>query len=66
MSIANSRDGQAVFSAAAMRPGEGVSGTVRIGNDGDVAGRFAVRGSGVQDTAGPVRRPAVRARPARA
>jgi hypothetical protein len=53
VSIANSRDGQAVFSAASMRPGEGVSGTVRIGNDGDVAGRFAVRVAGVQDEPGP-------------
>lgn len=53
VSIANSRSGQAVFGAAAMRPGEGVSGTVRIGNDGEVAGRFSVRGAGVNDTAGP-------------
>jgi spore coat-associated protein N len=53
VSIANSRDGQAVFSAAAMRPGEGVSGTVTIGNDGDHLGRFAVRATGVQDVAGP-------------
>jgi hypothetical protein len=51
--IANSRDGQAVFSAAAMRPGEGVSGTVTIGNDGDSPGRFAVQRSGVADVAGP-------------
>jgi hypothetical protein len=51
--IANSRDGQAVFSAAGMRPGEGVSGTVRIGNDGDVPGAFSVRPGTVQDTPGP-------------
>jgi len=53
VSIANSRAGQALFGAAAMRPGEGVSGTVTIGNDGDVAGRFGVRASGVADTPGP-------------
>ncbi len=53
VSIANSRAGQAVFNAAAMRPGEGVSGTVTIGNDGDVPGTFAVSGSGIQDVAGP-------------
>jgi hypothetical protein len=51
--IANSRDGQAVFSAAAMRPGEGVSGTVRIGNDGDAAGAFSVQRGPVQDVPGP-------------
>ena len=52
VSIANSRAGQAVFSAAGMRPGEGVSGTVTIGNDGDAPGRFTVRASGVQDVPG--------------
>jgi hypothetical protein len=51
--IANSRDGHAVFSAAGMRPGEGVSGTVRIGNDGDVAGAFSIRPGTVEDTPGP-------------
>jgi spore coat-associated protein N len=53
LSIANSRSGQALFNAAAMRPGEGVSGTVTIGNDGDVAGRFAVRTAGFTDSPGP-------------
>jgi hypothetical protein len=53
VSIANSRDAQALFSATAMRPGEGVSGTVTIGNDGDIAGAFAVRAAGVVDTLGP-------------
>jgi hypothetical protein len=53
LSIANSRAGQAVFSAGAMRPGEGVSGTVQIGNDGELPGRFNVRASGVNDIAGP-------------
>jgi hypothetical protein len=51
--IANSRDGQAVFSAAGMRPGEGVSGTVRIANDGDMPGAFSIRPGTVQDTPGP-------------
>jgi hypothetical protein len=53
VSIANSRAGQALFNAVAMRPGEGVSGTVTIGNDGDRPGRFAVQGSGVSDVPGP-------------
>ncbi len=52
VTISNSRAGQAVFNAQAMRPGEGVSGTLRIGNSGDVAGNFAVRPSGLQDTPG--------------
>lgn len=51
--ITNSRDGQALFGAAAMRPGEGVNGTVRIANGGDVPGSFAVRPSGVSDMPGP-------------
>jgi len=53
VSIANSRAGQAVFSAAAMAPGEGVSGTVTIGNNGDRPGRFGVKAAGVQDVTGP-------------
>jgi hypothetical protein len=51
--IANSREGRAVFAAASMRPGEGVSGTLRIGNSGDVAGRFSVRRGSVADIPGP-------------
>jgi hypothetical protein len=42
-----------VFTAAAMRPGEGVSGTVRIGNTGTAAGRFSLRRASVQDVPGP-------------
>jgi hypothetical protein len=53
VTIANSRAGQALFSATAMRPGQGVSGTVTIGNSGDVAGAFTVRAAGVVDTPGP-------------
>ena len=52
VSIGNSRAGQALFSAEAMRPGEGVSGTVTIGNSGNVAGRFTVQAAGVQDMPG--------------
>jgi hypothetical protein len=51
--ISNSHAGDALFSASAMRPGDGVTGTVTIGNDGDVAGRFAVRATGLSDTPGP-------------
>jgi hypothetical protein len=52
VSIANSMDAQALFAAEAMRPGQGVSGTVTIGNAGDVAGTFTVQAAGVQDTPG--------------
>jgi hypothetical protein len=52
LSIANSMDGHAVFSAEEMRPGHGVSGTVRIGNDGDIAGDFSVQAAGVSDAPG--------------
>jgi hypothetical protein len=51
--IANSRAGQAVFGAAGMRPGQGVSGTVRIGNDGSAPGAFSVRRGSLQDVPGP-------------
>jgi hypothetical protein len=50
--IANSRSGQAVLTAGGVRPGESVAGTVTIGNDSDVRGRFAVAVTGVQETAG--------------
>jgi hypothetical protein len=53
VTIANSREAQALFSASAMRPGEDVSGRVTIGNSGDVAGAFGVRAAGVVDTPGP-------------
>jgi hypothetical protein len=41
--ITNSREGHAVFTAQAMSPGNGTSGTVTIGNAGNERGRFAVR-----------------------
>jgi hypothetical protein len=51
--IVNSRDGQAVFSVAGMRPGDVQPGTVTIGNDGDLPGRFSVQAIGVTDVVGP-------------
>ena len=51
--ISNSRAGEAVFSAPPMAPGETVSGDVRIGNAGQLAGRFSVGVTGVQDAPGP-------------
>lgn len=53
LQISNSRAGQSVFGAAAMRPGQTVTGSVRIGNAGDVAGRFSVRPADVIDAPGP-------------
>jgi hypothetical protein len=53
LQISNSREGQAVLTATAMRPGQTVTGGVRIGNAGDVAGRFSVRPADVRETRGP-------------
>jgi hypothetical protein len=53
VAIANSHAGQSLFDAGDMRPGQGVTGTVTIGNDGDVAGRFTVATTNVTDVAGP-------------
>jgi spore coat-associated protein N len=50
VSIVNSREGHAVLSATDLRPGQTVSGTVDIGNDGDTGGRFTVAATGVTDT----------------
>jgi hypothetical protein len=51
--IVNSHDGQAVFSVAGMRPGDVKRGTVTIGNDGDLPGRFSVQATAVTDLVGP-------------
>jgi hypothetical protein len=51
--IVNSREGAAVFGAGRVRTGEEVSGTVRIGNDGALAGRLVLRRGAVTDTPGP-------------
>jgi spore coat-associated protein N len=49
VSIANSREGHAILGAGNLRPGQTVSGTVEIGNDGDVPGRFTVAATNVAD-----------------
>jgi spore coat-associated protein N len=51
--ISNSLAGAAVLSAGDLRPGDSVEGTVTIGNDGDVAGRFVLAAPDVVDTPGP-------------
>ena len=63
--IANSREGQAVFAAGA----DATRRERRAAPSGSAtratcAGRFSVRRLGIEDTPGPVRRPAVRARAA--
>jgi hypothetical protein len=50
--IVNSREGTAVLGAEALQPGEQVSGTVRIGNDGMLAGDLVLRAGALSDTAG--------------
>jgi spore coat-associated protein N len=52
LSIANSGEGRAILDASGLRPGATVTGTVTIGNTGQVAGRFAVRPTGLADTPG--------------
>ena len=51
--ISNSLAGAAVLSGGDLRPGDSVEGTVTIGNDGDVAGRFVLAAPDVVDTPGP-------------
>jgi hypothetical protein len=53
VAITNSREGTAVLEASGLRPGAGVNGTVRIGNAGRVAGRFALEPSGISAAPGP-------------
>ena len=50
--IANSREGEAVFGASGMRPGQQVAGTVRIANRGAESGSFSLRADSLAETAG--------------
>ena len=50
--VVNSREGTAVLGAQALRPGDQVSGTVRIGNDGPGAADLLLRAGALTDTAG--------------
>jgi hypothetical protein len=52
LGLSSSRDGETLFSAAGMRPGQAVSGTLRITNTGDKPTILAVQPSGVTDQAG--------------
>ena len=50
--VENSHAGQAVVTAAGVRPGEFAGGTVTIGNDGDASGTFVLAGTDLEETAG--------------
>jgi spore coat-associated protein N len=50
--VANSRDGQAIFQAQGLSPGESVTGTVQLSNTGSLAGDLGVQQLDVQDQPG--------------
>lgn len=52
LALSNSKAGQAVLHAGAMRPGEEASGSVTIGNTGTVSGALNVAAAGLQDVPG--------------
>ncbi|HYM57699.1 MAG TPA: hypothetical protein VES79_07015 [Solirubrobacteraceae bacterium] len=52
LTLTNSKDGVAIFSAPGMRPGGQASGSVRIGNAGTVTGALALQASGQSEVAG--------------
>jgi hypothetical protein len=51
--VANSRDGQAIFEARDLAPGQSRSGQVELTNSGRLAGALELVQSGVQDQPGP-------------
>jgi hypothetical protein len=53
LTLANSKEGAAVFRADAMRPGEEASGSVRITNTGTVPGALTLAPTEPADTPGP-------------
>jgi hypothetical protein len=50
--LTNSREGAAILGASGMRPGDQVTGSVRIGNAGTVAAALALQASGQSEVAG--------------
>src|SRR5215208_6147880 len=52
LSIANSRDGGAILSAAGLAPGRSTSGEVTIQNTGTVTGGFSLASSGLSEGPG--------------
>ena len=54
--VANDRDGQAILTAGALRPGVPATGEVTIGNAGDAPGAFTLSSGGVTDGPGGLSR----------
>jgi hypothetical protein len=52
LGLTSSRDGQTLFTAALMRPGQAVSGTLRVTNTGTTREVLALRTSGLNERAG--------------
>src|SRR5215210_7102900 len=52
LSLSNSKEGSAIFRAAAMRPGEEASGSVTITNTGTVTGTLTLAPAAAADTPG--------------
>ena len=50
--VTNSRDGQAIFQAQGLAPGESVTGTVQLSNTGDLTGDLGFQQLDVQDQPG--------------
>jgi hypothetical protein len=50
--VVNDRDGQAILTAGALRPGVPATGEVTIGNGGDAAGAFTLSSGGLTDGPG--------------
>jgi hypothetical protein len=53
LSLSNTRDGAAIFTAAGMVPGQAVSGTLTLGNTGEQAGRLMLSRARLSETPGP-------------
>ena len=53
LEASNDKEGAAILTANRMIPGESTTGTVRIGNTGDVAGTFSLSSSNVTNNPGP-------------
>ena len=53
LSQSNSREGSAILTAEAMKPGDTASGSVTVANTGDLAGAFSLSPSNLTDSQGP-------------
>ena len=50
LSLSNTREGTAIFTAAGMVPGQAVSGTLTLGNTGEQAGRLMLSRARLSET----------------